>query len=411
MDIMGIIYQKYSAWSILSAHWQVGIVAMLSALFATPVFRLIAYKAKLVDKPDDLLKPHKRPIAYLGGLGICTGLLAGLVTYLCTMPEGAAHWQGLRDSLGQGDWAALLANPIWNLCAILLASLLITLVGLADDIRDITPNQKILGQLTVAALLLIGGIGTHMIRVLSAPVGVILPEWLTVLLSAMVCVVLVVATCNAANLLDGLDGLCGGVTAIISLGFLALAVWLASWARFPGMDELRVALCLAMAGSRLGFLPYNIPPASIFMGDAGSMLLGFFVATMMALFCQEGNLRWLLAACVVFALPIIDTSLAVVRRLRMGVNIFAGDRSHLYDQLVDRGMTIKQVVTLFYICALVTASLAVALAITLRTRYALIIYAAGFLSIWTVLWMLGMITPPGRKPAGEENAKTANRDN
>ncbi len=401
MNIMGIIFQKYSVWDILSAHWQIGMIALLSALVATPIFRFIAYKAKIVDKPDDLLKPHKRPTAYLGGLGICAGLLAGLITYLCTIPDspdGPTYWQSLGDSLGRGDWLGLTRNPVWNLLAIMLASLLITVVGLADDIRDIKPKHKILGQLAAAALLLVGGVGSHMIGVLTAPVGVTLPEWIAVPLSAMGCIVLVVATCNATNLLDGLDGLCGGVTAIISLGFLALAVWLASWARFSGMDELRVALCLAMAGSILGFLPYNIPPASIFMGDAGSMLLGFFVATMIALFGQDGNLRWFLAACVVFALPIIDTSLAVVRRLRMGVNIFAGDRSHLYDQLVDRGMTVKQVVVLFYACAIITASLAVSLAITIRTRYALVIYATGFLSIWTVLWILGMITPPARKP-------------
>ena len=164
------------------------------------------------------------------------------------------------------------------------------------------------------------------------------------------------------------------------------------------LDELRVGVCLAMAGAVLGFLPYNIPPASIFMGDAGSMLLGGYVATMMALFCVGGNPRWLAAACMVFALPILDTALAVVRRFRAGVNIFAGDRSHLYDQLVDRGMSVKQVVVLFYGLAMVTAAIGVGGAILLRMRYALPLYAALLILAWGVFLKLGMVTPPVRRP-------------
>jgi UDP-GlcNAc:undecaprenyl-phosphate GlcNAc-1-phosphate transferase len=212
--------------------------------------------------------------------------------------------------------------------------------------------------------------------------------------------VLVISTCNATNLLDGLDGLCGGVTGIIAFGFLALALYLASWGRYHGTDELRIAVCLAMAGAVLGFLPYNIPPASIFMGDAGSMLLGFFVATMMALFCREGNVRWVLAAGMVFALPILDTGLAVLRRLRKGVSIFTGDRSHLYDQLVDRGMTVKQVVALFYALATVAAVVGVVCAVYLRIRYAVIIYGTLLIGSFGLLWHLGMVDPNSRGRQG-----------
>ncbi|MGA2266480.1 MAG: MraY family glycosyltransferase, partial [Phycisphaerae bacterium] len=158
-----------------------------------------------------------------------------------------------------------------------------------------------------------------------------------------------------------------------------------------------VGLCLAMAGAVLGFLPYNVPPASIFMGDAGSMLLGFFVATMLALFACEGTARWLLAACAIYALPILDTALAVVRRALAGKSIFAGDRSHLYDQLVDRGMTVKQVVALFYVLAVVAAVVGVAVAMTLKFRYAVILYAGLLVIIWTIFVGLGMVTPPPKQ--------------
>jgi len=153
----------------------------------------------------------------------------------------------------------------------------------------------------------------------------------------------------------------------------------------------------------LGFLPYNVPPASIFMGDAGSMLLGFFVATMMALFCREGTLRWFLAAWMIYMLPTLDTGLAVVRRLLAHKSIFTGDRSHLYDQLVDRGMTVKQVVALFYFLAVVAAVIGV-VAAHLHMRHAIMIYAGVILAAAVTFYKLGMLRPAARQPNPEKKA-------
>jgi UDP-GlcNAc:undecaprenyl-phosphate GlcNAc-1-phosphate transferase len=133
------------------------------------------------------------------------------------------------------------------------------------------------------------------------------------------------------------------------------------------------------------------------MGDAGSMLLGFFVAVMISLFSSEGPLRWTLAACVVFALPIFDTSLAVVRHVISHKNIFEGDRSHLYDQLVDRGMSVKRVVLLFYILSVLAAIVGNVGAIYLRFRYALVIYVLLFLAVWVVFVLNGMVNPDKNK--------------
>ncbi len=393
MSIATVITQNHTLVEVLGRHWWIALLAFGISLLATPIFRWVAYRTKTVDRPDDLLKPHGRPVAYLGGLGICSGLLGGLIVYLFTMPGAWDHWQSLGEQLTGLDWLALSTNPLWNVLAITVASLLITLVGLLDDVKDIRPKTKVLGQVVAAAVLLFGGVGTHLLEAVSSPLDIAPPLGLMIPLSSLLCLMLVISTCNAANLLDGLDGLCGGVTAIIALGFLALAAWLGTWGRFPGTDELRVALCLAMVGGIVGFLPYNIPPASIFMGDAGSMLLGFFVATMVTLFSQEGSLRWVMAAVVVFGLPILDTALAVVRRLRAGVSIFTGDRSHLYDQLVDRGMTVKQVVVLFYVLAMAFAVLGVTGAISMRNRYAVILYAIVLLVAWTFFGILGMINP------------------
>ncbi|MDY6914585.1 MAG: MraY family glycosyltransferase, partial [Planctomycetota bacterium] len=384
-------------------NWWVGVVALLASLAATPIMRLIAYRTKLVDRPnfDKFgLKPHARPVAYLGGVAMCFGLLAGLAGYAAVMPNRVSNWNNLCEALASGRFVLLMRNPLWNLMAIALASVLITIVGLLDDALEIKPRVKVLGQVSAAAVLLAGGVGHGMAGMFLRHLHISMPPvWVLTSLSFLICIIMVIAACNATNLLDGLDGLCGGVTGIVALGFLALAVYLATYGHFEDdADPLRVGLSLAMAGAVLGFLPYNIPPASIFMGDAGSMLLGFFVATMMALFCTEGHARFFVAACAVFALPILDTALAVVRRVLAGRNIFTGDRSHLYDQLVDRGMTVKQVVGLFYVLAAATALMGVLAAIMLRGRQAVAIYAILLVVIWTIFYVLGMITPSPRGP-------------
>jgi UDP-GlcNAc:undecaprenyl-phosphate GlcNAc-1-phosphate transferase len=393
----------HTAIEVLRHVWWIGVVSLLISLAFTPVVRHIAYRFRIVDLPDYTglaLKPHARPVAYLGGVAMCIGVLAGLACYLVVMPDLSDHMSAIRSSISSRRLMELRTNPVWNIFGIAGASIVITVVGLADDLRKLPPRQKVYGQVLAAVVLLCGGVGVRMTGVFFGLMGLDPPTWIVVLTSVPIVLLVTIAACNATNLLDGLDGLCGGVTAIIAIGFLALAVHLAIYARAPGTDSLRVGLCLAMAGAVLGFLPYNIPPASIFMGDAGSTLLGFFVATMMALFCREGNARWLVAACAVFALPIFDTALAVVRRLLLGRSIFAGDRSHLYDQLVDRGMSVKQVVVLFYALAAVSAVIGVLTAIYLRGRYAVVMYAVLFTVIWLIFGKLGMIRPGTRSQGG-----------
>jgi len=420
------IEPQFTVLQVLEHHWWLVLVSLGVGLIAVPIARSIAYRCKIVDKPDDLLKPHGRPIAYLGGVGILVAVLVGLGMALATWRDLPTHWTNLTASLhghgpivpppehsflspegtesGEaaiGQDPSLLNNPIWRLGAIMISCIVITLVGLLDDLVNLRPRQKIYGQLIAAGLLLVGGVADRMGLVFLSPLysiwGAHAPYWLVFASSTVMCVIVVVSACNATNLLDGLDGLCGGVTGIIAAGFLCLAIWLAMWGHYPKTDELRLALCLAMMGAVLGFLPYNYPPASIFMGDAGSMLLGFFVAIMMALFCREGTIRWFLGACVVFALPMLDTGLAVIRRARAGKNIFSGDRSHLYDQLVDRGMTVKQVVKLFYVLAGVAATIGVVVSIWARTRLAVVIYLALLAGVMMIFHLLGMMTPAAKE--------------
>lgn len=371
-------------------------MSLLVSLVVTPICRYIAYRTRIVDKPDAFLKPHCRPVAYLGGIGICVGVLAGLASAVPAFPHWPTQWESIqRNILLFGDWRSLLGNPLWVLIGVAVSCILITIVGVMDDIWTLTPRQKILGQALVAGVLFAGSVTDRMsmafLSLIAPPES--WPLWLVSISSFVMGFIVVAVTCNATNLLDGLDGLCGGVTGVIAFGFLALAVWLATWDREPSVDHVRVVFCLAMAGGVLGFLPYNVPPASIFMGDAGSMLLGMFVAGMMGLFCEEGTPRWFLAAWVVFALPSLDTALAVVRRKVLGKPIFSGDRSHLYDQLVDRGMSVPGVVALFYILSMVAAIIGVLSAIYLRIREAVVLYITLLAAVWAVFYALGMIKP------------------
>ena len=208
--------------------------------------------------------------------------------------------------------------------------------------------------------------------------------------------------CNSTNLIDGLDGLAAGVTAVISLGFLVLATHLAivEWAR-PG-NPVRLVLALAMLGAVLGFLPMNFNPARIFMGDAGSVLLGYNCGVMLLLFNERGIPRWLLGGLMVFALPIFDTALAIVRRWRSGRSILAGDRSHFYDQLVDRGLTVRKVVLISYLLAAFYA-LVGCVTIWLRLRYALVFYVLVTAATVVVVVKTGMDRPE-RPPSSPPTA-------
>jgi UDP-GlcNAc:undecaprenyl-phosphate/decaprenyl-phosphate GlcNAc-1-phosphate transferase len=193
--------------------------------------------------------------------------------------------------------------------------------------------------------------------------------------------------------MDGLDGLCGGVSAVIAGGFLLPAISLAMYSGgfATQNDAIRVVLGLALLGAVLGFVPYNFNPASIFLGDTGSMFIGFASATMMVLFASEtGQFKWFLAAMVMFSLPALDTALAFVRRYVNGRPLFSPDRFHFHHQLVARGFTVKQTVMISYALSIAFVLLGAAIVFT-RTRYAVAIYLVVFGCIMVAAYKMGMV--------------------
>jgi UDP-GlcNAc:undecaprenyl-phosphate GlcNAc-1-phosphate transferase len=366
--------------------WPVLVFSFISALIATLLCKNIALKLGIVDKPDKLVKTHKGSIAYLGGVGILAGLTVGILT--------GVYCIGNRTSAGSFEPQHFRLSFIW-LVAVLAGGVIACVIGLIDDIFDIKPGQKILGQVAAAVVLIFVGIRPALYYSLE---GARIPEKIEVILGIPIVIIFVLGASNSLNLLDGLDGLCAGVTVIITGAMLLLAIHLGTWGFSEvGGDAVRVVICLGLLGAVCGFLPFNRHPAKIFMGDAGSMLLGFVVAVLMILFAEKIP-RWWMASVVVFGLPILDTAVALVRRFINKRPLFVSDRGHIYDQMIDRGIPLKKTVAICYALAAVYALIGLAMS-QIKTRYALIVYVIVFVVSGVVVWKKGYLKMEGLRGA------------
>ncbi len=359
--------------------WPVLVSSFVFALAATWLCKKIAVKFGIVDRPDDLVKTHKEPVAYLGGLGMLLGFTVSLlVGILC-----------LRNH----EYFVATLRPL--LC-ILAGAAIACLVGLTDDLFELTPGRKILGQIFAAAFLLAGGIRPtlhHFTNLLSWEI----PQYIEMILAVPVVIIFVVGATNSLNLLDGLDGLCAGVTAIITIAMLLLSIHLATWESSEVGDPMRIIICLGLVGCVFGFLPFNRYPAKIFMGDAGSMMLGFVIAAMMILFAEQIP-RWWMASIVVFGLPILDTAVALARRLLNHRPLFVSDRGHIYDQMIDRGIPLKKTVAISYVLAGLYAAIGLSMS-QIRTRYAAVVYFFVFAISAILVWKKGYLKMEGLRGA------------
>jgi UDP-GlcNAc:undecaprenyl-phosphate/decaprenyl-phosphate GlcNAc-1-phosphate transferase len=359
--------------------WPVLIAALTASLAATWLCKKIAIRFGIIDKPDALVKTHKEPVAYLGGVGILVGLTVGVLTGIACIKNDESFTLELRWLLG-----------------ILAGAAVACFVGVTDDILNIKPMQKMLGQTIAAVFLLLVGIMPNLDFVAQIS-NFQIPAGLEKILEAMIVVFFVLGATNSLNLLDGLDGLCAGVTAIITVAMLLLSVHLATWDFSSVGDPVRVIICLGLVGGVCGFLPFNRYPAKIFMGDAGSMLLGFTVAALMILFAEKIP-RWWMASIVVFGLPILDTAVALIRRLLNHRPLFVSDRGHIYDQMMDRGFSLKKTVTINYLLAGMYAFVGLLMS-QIRTRYAAIVYVVVFIVSAIVIWKKGFLKMEGLRGA------------
>ena len=306
------------------------ILALAISFACTPAVRMLAIKIKAVDVPKDNRRMHKVPIPRMGGLAIFAGFLVSVLFFV----------------------------PLGNeFRSILIGALILVVLGIIDDIVALKPKTKFAGQIIAALIPALSGVSIH---------GIVNPfvpgQYSTLgIFSIPFTVIWIVGITNAVNFIDGLDGLACGVSAIATVTMFIIAVL---------FGETYIALMMAaLAGACLGFLPYNMNPAKIFMGDTGSMFLGYILATVsiQGLFKFYAVISFAVPF-ILLGLPIFDTGFAIVRRLLKGQSPLQADRGHVHHRLIDLGFDQKQSVAILYAFSALMGLTAVILARTNESK-------------------------------------------
>lgn len=308
---------------------------------AIPLIKSVAEHVGALDIPN-ARKVHKAPIPRMGGLGIYFGFLLGYM---------------------------LFAEPNEIMNSILIGSFIIVLVGIMDDIKPLKASYKFVGQLMAACIVVFyGGI---LLKEISA-FGIYLNFGI---LAYPITIFFILGCINCMNLVDGLDGLAGGISAIFffTIGIIAVC---------KSQDGLAYVLAFIMLGSCLGFLMHNFHPASIFMGDSGSMFLGFIIAVITLLGYKNVMMSSIIIPLLILVIPISDTIFAIIRRKLKGESISTPDKMHIHHQLLKRNLGQMGTVLVIY---LATTLFAIA-----STIYVLVDNELGYI-IYGILLMCLMI--------------------
>jgi UDP-GlcNAc:undecaprenyl-phosphate GlcNAc-1-phosphate transferase len=302
---------------VLESLLWIGASSFVLSLVLTPICRDVFRSYGVVDRPDQARKLHQNPIPRTGGIAIAISYSACFLWIVPRLGGLSEHYLQLVRS-------------------VLPAAGVVFLVGLIDDLVGLKPWQKLIGQLGGAGLAYAAGVRVSQVG------GYSVESWWTLLLTLF----WLLACTNAFNLVDGLDGLAAGIGL-----FATITIFLAA------LLQKNPALALAtvpLAGCLLGFLCYNFNPATIFLGDSGSLLLGFLLGCYGVIWSQKSvTLLGMTAPVIALSIPLLDTSLAVVRRLLGKRPVFGADRGHIHHRLLDQGRSPRRVVLIFYsICGL-----------------------------------------------------------
>ena len=336
------------------------LVALLATLLATPLAKCIAQHLGAIDKPDER-RINKVPIPRMGGIGIALGLVAAVAvqvagTKLLGWPTVFVPHMQL-----QGVDYKLLT----------VAVVIVFLTGAIDDVRNLKPRQKLLGQVLAACVaaasgLVIGNVANPFTAEL-IPIG-----WL----AYPITVVYLVAFTNVINLIDGLDGLAAGITAISCAAMFYLS--------YEAHQIDAAVLACILAGCCLGFLRYNFNPASIFMGDCGSNMLGFLLGVIALLGVNRvAAATTLIVPLVIAGVPIIDTFAAIVRRRRGHTAISQADTGHIQHRLIKQGFDQKQAALMIYGWSILLAAGAIIMTkVALPLRFVVFILLVGVSAVF-----------------------------
>lgn len=296
-----------------------GLVAFLATYALVPLVRKLAIKVDAVDYPD-ARRVNTEPIPRMGGLAMIGGLLVAIVVEL--LGEHFLHWYGFFTTHTLGV----------NYLIVLAGALVVAAVGVVDDIKSIKPLAKLLGQILGAVIITLGGV---LISHVSNPFGpgLIHFGWLAYPLTVIYLVVFM----NAINLIDGLDGLAAGIVCIAAIALFSTALF---------MWRVETAfLSMLLIGMTAAFLRYNFHPASIFMGDSGSLFLGMMIGVVSILgIMRASTVVVLISPFIVAAIPFIDSLAAIIRRIKRHQPIQQADKDHLHHRLLRSGLNQRQAV-------------------------------------------------------------------
>jgi UDP-GlcNAc:undecaprenyl-phosphate GlcNAc-1-phosphate transferase len=361
----------------MDAYLLVLFCSAITSYAATPAVLKLSRRLGAVDVPDDR-KVHAVPTPTLGGIAIFLGFLVGF---------GVASVIGPFRASFQWGWPP--SEPV----AVAIGASVIFALGIIDDVRGMAATTKLAGQVLAAGFVFLGGVRLQWFG---------LPPFGTLSLgasdSAVATILWIVVIVNAVNLIDGLDGLAAGITAIAAGTFFIYSFELSrGLALSEQIEQTAPLISIVVVGSALGFLRHNFNPAKIFMGDSGSMTLGFLLATATVVGVGRSSPANLLSQSVIFylpvlipvivlAIPILDTTLAVVRRARRGVDIFRADKRHLHHRLLEIGHGHRQAVLIMYAWTAVIAGTGLALSFAPNPIFTLPFAAAAIaILLYTVL--------------------------
>ena len=338
---MGITNQEYFLL-FFSSYLLVGLL--------TPLMRRIAIATDVVDKPNTAHKSHKQPVPYLGGVAIIVGII--VISYSTSFVSNFT------------------VDTFWLATSVLAPALVLGLIGLWDDMKNLPPLPRFVAQ-TIA------GVFTAIILVANNNVG---NPTGSEIFDTFITIIWVVGICNSINFFDNLDGGAAGTVAVSSIALAILAL--------SGDQYLIAALSTVTAGATLGFLIWNKSPARIYMGDAGALFLGVLLATLTVRLNPETQTQVgsYLTPILLLAIPILDTTVAVLSRLKRHISPFQGGQDHLSHRLIRAGLSRRKAAVSLWTLSAIFAAVAILISRVNETIEIFLIAGSGL--IWILLFVV-----------------------
>ena len=344
-----VLVLKFNIYNLL-------IMTLVPFIFVTaiiPLIKRIAFHIGAIDIPDER-KVHKKPMPRLGGLGIYSGFLLGYM---------------------------LFSEHTYMMNSILIGSFILIITGIIDDIKPLKPYHKLLGQIISALIVVFYG------NVLLKDIG-FFGFYIDFKIFAYPITILFILGCiNCMNLIDGLDGLAGGISSIF---FLTIGIIAFIHSKI-GLDfSLALSITFVMLGSTGGFLVHNFYPAKIFMGDTGSMFLGYMMAVITILGFKSVMMSSIIIPLFILVVPILDTLFAIIRRKLKGESVIIPDKNHIHHLLLKKNFSQRQTVLIIY---LITALFSITTIIytLINQKIGIIIYMVLTLMFIIFVYKLGIL--------------------